>query len=80
MFDLLIRNAEIFDGTGSDPYIADVAVENGKIAAVGKDLGAPPRQWMPRVLPLHPALLTPIPTRTGRFLPIRNGTMCCAWV
>lgn len=40
MFDLLIRNAEIFDGTGSDPYIADVAVENGKIAAVGKDLGA----------------------------------------
>ena len=39
MFDLLIKNAEIFDGTGSEPYIADLAVLDGKIAAIGRDLG-----------------------------------------
>lgn len=39
MFELLIKNAEMFDGTGSEPYIADLAVQDGKIAAIGKDLG-----------------------------------------
>lgn len=36
MFDLLIKNARIIDGTGSPWYRADLAVENGKIAAIGK--------------------------------------------
>ena len=38
MFDLLIKNATIYDGSGAPSYIADVAVRNGKIAAIGKDL------------------------------------------
>jgi N-acyl-D-amino-acid deacylase len=34
-YDLVIRNGLIVDGTGSDPFAADVAVTGSKIAAVG---------------------------------------------
>lgn len=34
-FDLIIRNARIFDGTGDAPETADIAVKDGKIAARG---------------------------------------------
>lgn len=36
MFDLLIRNGKIIDGTGSPWYYGDIAVKNGKIAKIGK--------------------------------------------
>jgi N-acyl-D-amino-acid deacylase len=39
MHDLIIRNAQIIDGTGAAPYTADLAVANGRIAAIGHDLG-----------------------------------------
>ena len=39
MYDLLIQNARIVDGTGAPWFYGDVAVENGKIAAVGKVTG-----------------------------------------
>src|SRR4029077_14235074 len=32
---LVIRNGTIVDGSGGDPYEADLAVRDGKIAAVG---------------------------------------------
>ena len=35
MYDILIRGAEIYDGTGGAPFSADVAVTGGRIAAVG---------------------------------------------
>lgn len=38
MFDLIIKNASIIDGTGSDPYKSDVAVNGGKIASIGLNL------------------------------------------
>jgi N-acyl-D-amino-acid deacylase len=34
-YDLIIRNGTIVDGLGSEPYVGDVAVRNGVIAAVG---------------------------------------------
>jgi len=40
MLDLLINDALVYDGLGSPPVYADVAVKDGRIAAVGKDLGA----------------------------------------
>ena len=40
MHDLIIRDAEIFDGTGAPPSRGDVAVEDGKIAAVGTVTGS----------------------------------------
>jgi N-acyl-D-aspartate/D-glutamate deacylase len=36
MYDYLIKNATIIDGLGDKPYSGDVAIESGKIAAVGK--------------------------------------------
>jgi N-acyl-D-amino-acid deacylase len=34
--DLVIRNANIVDGTGAAPYAADLAVDDGTISALGK--------------------------------------------
>jgi len=36
MFDTVIRGGTIVDGTGAPAYTGDVAVQNGRIAAVGK--------------------------------------------
>lgn len=38
MFDLVIRNGLVVDGTGAPPVQADVAVADGRIAAVGSGL------------------------------------------
>lgn len=39
-FDLLIKNGTVVDGTGAPRMVADVAVKDGVIAAVGADLGS----------------------------------------
>jgi N-acyl-D-aspartate/D-glutamate deacylase len=39
MFDLVIRNGAVIDGSGAPRRIADVAVQDGRIAAVGPKLG-----------------------------------------
>ena len=39
-FDVVIRGGSIMDGNGGEPFVADVAVTAGKIAAVGKVGGA----------------------------------------
>ena len=38
MHDLVIRHGTIVDGTGAAPYEADVAVQDGRIAAIGPNL------------------------------------------
>ena len=38
MFDLLIKNGRIIDGTGAEPYLADVGIRDGKIVEIGKCL------------------------------------------
>jgi N-acyl-D-aspartate/D-glutamate deacylase len=38
-FDLLIHNGRIVDGTGNPAYIGDVAIRQGKIAAMGRLAG-----------------------------------------
>ena len=43
-YDLLIRNGRIIDGTGSPWYAGDVAVRDGKIAAIGSLGGARARK------------------------------------
>ena len=36
MLDVLIRNGWVADGTGSPPFLGDVAIEDGKIVEVGR--------------------------------------------
>lgn len=36
MYDLIIRNGTVIDGTGRDRFIADVAVQDGKVAEIGQ--------------------------------------------
>ena len=40
MFDLVIKDAEIHDGSGAKPVHGDLGVRDGKIAAIGPNLGA----------------------------------------
>ncbi|WP_207506322.1 N-acyl-D-amino-acid deacylase family protein [Telluribacter humicola] len=35
-YDLLIRNGTVYDGLGGTPYVADVAIQGDRIAAIGK--------------------------------------------
>jgi N-acyl-D-aspartate/D-glutamate deacylase len=41
MLDLLIRKALVFDGSGAEPALEDVAIEQGRITAIGKDVSEP---------------------------------------
>ncbi len=38
MFDLVIKNGFILDGTGTDGYKSDIAIKNGKIAKIAENL------------------------------------------
>lgn len=38
-FDLVVRGGMVVDGSGGEPFAADVAIRDGRIAAVGKGLG-----------------------------------------
>jgi N-acyl-D-aspartate/D-glutamate deacylase len=39
-FDLIVSGGEIADGSGGALYIADIAIRDGRIAAIGRDLGS----------------------------------------
>lgn len=39
MYDLIIRNGTVIDGSGKEGFVADVAITGGKIAAIGVNLG-----------------------------------------
>jgi N-acyl-D-amino-acid deacylase len=39
-FDLVVRGGTLVDGTGSDPFVADVAIADGRIVEVGRVRGS----------------------------------------
>ena len=60
MHDLIIRNAQIFDGTGLAPVLSDLAVSNGRIAHIGhtteaakESIDAQGLALMPGIVDLH---------------------------
>ena len=36
MYDTIIRNGTIIDGTGADRYVADIALKDGRVAVIGE--------------------------------------------
>ena len=36
MLDLIIRNGQIIDGSGSPGFIGDIGIKSGRIAAIGR--------------------------------------------
>ena len=40
MYDLVIKNANIIDGSGGPSFAGELAVQNGRIAALGDNLGS----------------------------------------
>ena len=44
MYDLIIKGGTVVDGSGGAPFLGDVAVKDGFIAAVGQDLGSADRE------------------------------------
>ena len=38
--DLLIRNGTLYDGSGGEPFVADIAVSGDRIVTIGSDLGS----------------------------------------
>lgn len=54
-YDIIIKNGHIMDGTGSPWYAADLAVKDGRIAAIGDLTDAQAK----RVIDAHGMLVTP---------------------
>ncbi len=44
MTDLVLKGGLVHDGLGSEPHPADVAVSDGRVVAVGADVGTAPRE------------------------------------
>src|SRR5471030_377353 len=57
MFDLVIKDAEIFDGSGAKPTHGDLGVTGGKIAAIGPKLGAAKETMKADGLALAPGII-----------------------
>jgi len=71
-YDLVIRNARIVDGTGKPAFIADVAIANRKIAAIGKLPGAKaPREIDAREHVLAPGFID-VHTHVDAHTPIEK--------
>jgi N-acyl-D-aspartate/D-glutamate deacylase len=54
MFDLIIRGGTIIDGSGDARYVADIAIENGKIVKIGDVQGSAKEE-----INAHGKLITP---------------------
>lgn len=82
-WDVLIKGAKVFDGSGDLPRIEDVAVRDGKVAARGIDLPADAAQevvagegkWLlPGMLDIHTHLDLEVDVAPGLPEVVRHGT------
>jgi N-acyl-D-amino-acid deacylase len=58
-FDLVIRNAQVIDGTGQTAFQADIAINNNRVAAIGNFDGETKRTINARGLTIIPGIIDP---------------------
>ena len=80
-FDTVIRGARVFDGTGSAPVTKDVAIRDGRIAAVGEGLASGREEidadglWlMPGLLDIHTHFDLEVELAPGLPEAVRHGS------
>ncbi|WP_373278271.1 amidohydrolase family protein [Sphingobium fuliginis] len=56
-FDVVIRGGTIVDGTGAQPYVADVGVKDGVIAEIGRIEASAPEEIDARGLTVTPGFV-----------------------
>ena len=56
-FDVVVRGGLVVDGTGSDPFEADVATAGGRIAAIGRVSGRAPTETDARNMVVTPGFV-----------------------
>ena len=87
-YDLLIKNALVFDGSGKPPVHEDVAVKNGTVVARGNSLSSPvganakvidaTGKWlMPGLLDIHTHMDLELELSTKLEEVVRHGTTTC---
>lgn len=82
-WDLLIKNAKVFDGSGSVPEFIDIAIKDGLFAARGEDLPASSAKqvidasgkWlMPGLIDIHTHFDLEVEVEPGLPEAVRHGT------
>jgi len=79
--DVVIRGGEIYDGSGAPPVTADVAIQNGRIEAIGprlpqrgqREIDATGRWVMPGLLDIHTHYDAEIEAMPGLDESVRHG-------
>ena len=59
MYDLLLKGGRIYDGSGMPSYYGDVAVQNGKVAEIGRLNGNAKRPLNVDGLAVAPGFIDP---------------------
>lgn len=57
MYDLIIKNGKVIDGTGSPSFFADVAIQDGKIARIAKNLSGAKKEIDAKGLTVTPGFI-----------------------
>ena len=79
VYDILIRNGTIYDGSGGAPYVGEVAIQHDRIAYVGPHApGTAMRVIDATGKAVSPASSTCCPGRTSRSWSTAAGRAICA--
>ncbi|HEX5019132.1 MAG TPA: amidohydrolase family protein, partial [Candidatus Binatia bacterium] len=77
MYDLILKGGRIYDGSGMPSYNADVAIQNGKIAALGRLNGNARRTLDVDGLAVAPGFIDPHTHLDAQLLWDPLGTSSC---
>ena len=68
MFDLVVRNGQLVDGSGTEPFVADVGITGDRIVEVGRGLGPAHRVIEADGLLVTPGFVDPHTHYDGQLL------------